>query len=76
LNFIKNYTLIACPLIHLTKKDKPFEIGPGQLKAIDLLKAAIVNSPALRPIDYKSEHPIILALNSCMNGVGCVILQL
>jgi hypothetical protein len=45
--FIKNYTLVARPLIQLTRKDEPFEIGPPQLAAIENLKAAIINSPAL-----------------------------
>jgi hypothetical protein len=74
--FIKNYTLIARPLIHLTRKDEPFEIGPPQLAAMDQLKSAVVNSPALRPIDYESDRPVILAVDSCMNGVGFILLQI
>jgi hypothetical protein len=74
--FIKNYTLVARPLIQLTKKDEPFEIGPTQLTAIEELKTAITNSPALRPIDYESDRPVILAVDSCMNGVGFILLQL
>ena len=74
--FIKNYTLIARPLIHLTRKDEPFEIGPPQLTAIEQLKSLIASSPALRPIDYESERPVILAVDSCMNGVGFILLQL
>lgn len=73
--FIKNYTLIARPLIHLTRKDEPFEIGPAQLTAIDQLKSLIASSPALRPIDYASDRPVILAVDSCMNGVGFILLQ-
>jgi hypothetical protein len=73
--FIKDYTLVARPLIQLTKKDEPFEIGPAQLAAIANLKSAVANSPALLPIDYDSDRPVILAVDSCMNGVGFILLQ-
>ena len=73
--FIKDYTIIARPLITLTRKGEPFEIGPDQLEAMDLLKEAIVTSPALRPLDYESEHPVILAVDSCANGVGYILSQ-
>ena len=74
--FIKGYTLIARPLIKLTRKEEPFEIGPDQLEAISKLKSAIVNSPALRPIDYESDRPVILAVDSCANGAGYILLQI
>ena len=70
--FIKNYTLIARPLIQLTRKDEPFAIGPEQLQAISTLKEAILTSPALRPIEYECDRPVILAVDSCMNGVGYI----
>jgi hypothetical protein len=74
--FIKDYTLIARPLIQLTRKDEPFAIGPEHLQAIATLKTAIANSPALKPIDYDSENPVILAVDSCMNGAGYIIFQI
>jgi hypothetical protein len=73
--FIKNYTLVARPLIQLTRKDAPFEIGPPQLESMRKLKAAILESPALRPIDYESDRPVILAVDSCANGVGYILFQ-
>lgn len=74
--FIKNYTLVARPLIHLTRKDETFEIGPEQLVAIANLKRAVANSPALRSIDYDTDRPVILAVDSCMNGAGYILLQI
>ena len=74
--FIKDYTLKARPLIQLTQKDKPFEIGDTQLQAFEDLKEAIANSPALLLIDYATDRPVILAVNSCANGVGFILLQL
>ena len=73
--FIKGYTLVACPLINLTRKDVPFEFGPSQLCAMELLKEAIVNSPALVPINYESDNPVILAVDSCANGTGYILFQ-
>ena len=73
--FIKGYTLVARPLIQLTRKDVPFEIGPPQIDAFERLKSLVLDSPALRPIDYESPQPVILAVDSCANGAGYVILQ-
>jgi hypothetical protein len=74
--FIKDYTLIARPLIQLTRKDAPFEIGPLQLEAMQRLKSEIAKSPALRPIDYDTDRPVYLAVDSCQNGAGYILLQL
>ena len=74
--FIRNYTLIARPLTQLTRKEEPFEIGPSQLEAMSLLKQAVLNSPALQPLDYECDRPVILAVDSCMNGAGYILLQI
>ena len=39
------------------------------------MKSLVLDSPALRPIDYESSQPVILAVDSCANGAGYVILQ-
>ena len=33
-------------------------------------------SPALRPLDYVTDRPVILAVDSCMNGAGYILLQI
>ena len=73
--FIRNYTLVARPLIQLTRKDALFAIGPDELRAIAMIKEAILDSPALLPIDYECNRPVILTVDSCMNGVGYILLQ-
>lgn len=73
--FIKGYTLIARPLIQLTRKDAEFEIGPSQLESIRRIKEAILSSPALRPIEYDCDREVILAVDSCANGVGYILFQ-
>ena len=74
-HFIKDYTLVARPLIRLTRKEETFFIGPEQLEAMDRLKDAIIHSTALRPIDYESDQPVILAVDSCANGAGYILAQ-
>lgn len=64
------------PLIQLTRKDFSFEIGPDQLNVTSQLKSAAANSPALRPINYGSDRPVILAVDSCMNGAGYILFQM
>lgn len=52
--FIRDFVHITQPLINLTRKDVPFEFEDKHREAMDLLKAAIINLPALRPINYES----------------------
>lgn len=51
-------------------------MGDDELAAFEELKLAVTNSPALRPIDYESDRPVILAVDSCMNGVGFILSQI
>ena len=74
-HFIKDYTLIARPLIRLTRKDAVFEFGPEQIEAVERLKHAIINSSALRPLDYESDRQVYLAVDSCANGAGYILSQ-
>jgi len=45
----------------LTRKNYPFVFGPEQIAAQEDLKQALLDSPALRPIDDSSSSPVILA---------------
>jgi hypothetical protein len=62
--FIQNFTKRAAALINLTHKDVPFEFGPEHITAQKDLKQALINSPAIRAIDYTSNTPIILSINT------------
>jgi hypothetical protein len=74
--FIKDYAKHAAPLQKLTRKDAPFEWELDQQRAMDFLKNAVVNSSAVRAIDYTSLHPVILAVDSCSIAVGFALFQL
>jgi Integrase zinc binding domain/RNase H-like domain found in reverse transcriptase len=73
--FIKNFSHRAAPLTELTKKDAPFVFGPEQIAAQNELKKALLESPALRPIDYKSPAPVVLAVDTSYLAIGAHLCQ-
>jgi hypothetical protein len=73
--FIRNFASRAHHLIKLTRKEAVFEFGEDQLAAMDDLKNALVNSPALRPIDYTSGASVILSVDTSYIAVGFLLAQ-
>ena len=73
--FIKDFAFIARPLTNLTRKNVEFDFNEECRTAMDQLKAAVIASPALKPIDYQAEEPVILAVDSSNRGYGYIILQ-
>ncbi len=73
--YVRNYSLLARPLVNLTHKGVEFFWGPDQEAAQEALKQEIINSPALCPINYKSEVAIILAVNTSTQAVRYAIFQ-
>jgi hypothetical protein len=73
--FILNFAKRANSLVHLTRKGVPFEFGPKQWAAQEDLKHALQTSPALRPINYSSDSPVILAVDTSSIAVGFYLCQ-
>jgi len=73
--FICDFSRIARPLINLTKKDTPFVFGAEQRKAMQILKDVVLSSPALKRLDYASEHEVILAVDTLNIAIGFILLQ-
>jgi hypothetical protein len=73
--FIASFTKCTNALVHLTCKDVPFEFGPAQVAAQADLKEALLNSPALRPINYNSDSLVILAVDTSQTAVGFYLCQ-
>ena len=73
--FIRNFAHRANPLTMLTRKNQPFVFGPKQIFAQDDLRQALIESPALRPIDYTSTSPVILAVNKSQIAIGFHLCQ-
>jgi hypothetical protein len=73
--FIRDFSRIARPLINLTKKDAPFVFGAEQHEAMQILKDAVLSSPALKHLDYESEREVILVVDTSNIAIGFILLQ-
>ena len=73
--FIRNFAHRANPLTMLTRKNQPFVFGPEQISAQDDLRQALIESPALRPIDYTSTSSVILAVDTSQIAIGFHLCQ-
>ena len=73
--FIKNFTHITHPLTLLTLKDMPFVFSPEQISTQEVLKAALLASPVLHHIDYTSNTPVVLGVNTSHFVVGYLLCQ-
>jgi hypothetical protein len=73
--FIASFAKCTNALVHLMRKDVPFEFGPVQVAAQANLKEALLNSPALWPINYNSDSPVILAVDTSQTTVGFYLCQ-
>ena len=71
--FVPNYSVIARPLIDLTKKATPFHWDPPQQKAFLTLKSHMCSQPVLKQPDY--DKPFFLATDASAYGVGAVLSQ-
>ena len=73
--FIRNFASRAHHLVKLTRKGTIWEFGEDQLAAMADLKEALINSPALRPIDYTSNASVILSVDTSYIAVGYLLAQ-
>jgi hypothetical protein len=73
--FIRNFAHRAHHLVKLTRKGAEWEFGKQQIEAMEDLKQALLTSPALRPIDYTSEAPVILSVDTSYIAVGYILSQ-
>src|ERR1700683_1721754 len=58
--FIHNFAHHAHFLTILMQKDYPFLFSPEQIAVQDDLKQGLLDSPALRPINYTFVSPVLL----------------
>jgi Integrase zinc binding domain/RNase H-like domain found in reverse transcriptase len=73
--FIKNFAHRAHHLVKLTRKGAEWEFGLRQQEAMADLKEALLQSPSLRPLDYKSEAAIILSVDTSSIAIGYLLSQ-
>ena len=73
--FIKNFAHRAHHLVKLTRKGAEWEFGQQQIDAMEDLKEALLSSPALCPINYQSEAPVILSVDTSYIAIGHLLSQ-
>jgi hypothetical protein len=73
--FIPDYAKRANALTHLTRKNVEFEWGEAQENAFEDLKEAITTAPVLKPLDYDSDLPVYLAVDSSPIAAGWLLSQ-
>jgi hypothetical protein len=73
--WIKGYSTIARPLVDLTRKGALFVWQDQHEQAMQVLKDAIIQSPALVSIDYSTDRAVYLSVDSSVRGVGWILAQ-
>ena len=73
--FIKDYAKLSRRLVNLTRKDAEWIFGEEEIETMNTMKKAVIDSPALRAIDYECGRPVILAVDSSYIAAGFVLLQ-
>jgi len=74
--WIPGYSKLVRPLTQLYHKDKEFVWEEPQQKAFDNIKQLITTASALQPINYNSDQPVILSVNSSQDAAGMILSQL
>jgi hypothetical protein len=74
--WIKGYSSVARPLTRLLKKDADFVWDNNCQSAMNSLKTAVCDSPALRPISYDSSREVIVTVDSSSIAVGFILAQI
>ena len=73
--WIKNYSELARPLIQLYRKNAVFEWTDACQQSFDTLKQLVSSAPALLPIDYTSDQPVVLQVDTSNIAVGMILSQ-
>jgi RNase H-like domain found in reverse transcriptase len=74
--WIKGFSELTRPLTELYKKGNEFKWGDKQMEAYNTLKKLVASAPALRPIDYESDLPVFLSVDTSYMAVGFILSQL
>jgi hypothetical protein len=75
-NWIQGYAELAKPLAELRYRNAEFEWTKHRQDTFNKLKEQISSTPALRPVDYSSDNPIILSVDTSNTAVGFILAQL
>ena len=73
--WIKDYSSRARPLTELIRHGTKFEWNERRQAAFEDLKEAITTAPVLKSLDYSSDNPIILSVDTSQTAVGFILGQ-
>jgi hypothetical protein len=73
--WIKGYSELCRPLTDLYRKGKEFIWEERQQAVFDELKSLVSSAPALRPIDYTSERPVVMSVDTSYIAAGFILSQ-
>ena len=74
--WIKNYSAIVRPLTELIRHTTEFVWDERRQQSFDILKKLVSTAPALCSIDYASNNPVILSVDSSKIAVGFILSQI
>ena len=71
--FVRNFSIVAAPISHLTAKDQPFIWTEECAKAFDVLRNAIADEAVLNHPEF--DQPFIIDSDASGVGLGAVLSQ-
>ena len=71
--FIRNFSLIASPMMNLLKKDVAFEWSKECQRSIDEPKRRLTTAPILTIPNDSSDF--VVYNDTSLRGMGCVLMQ-
>ena len=74
--WIPNYSKLVRPLTELYRLDVDFIWDERRQAAFDQIKQLVTSAPVLRSIDYNSENPVVLSVDSSVEATGMILSQL
>ena len=74
--WIKDYSHLARPLSQLLQKAEDYEWTQEQQEAFEVLKEKVASAPALQTINYDSENPVIISVDTSYIAIRMVLSQI
>jgi len=74
--WIPNYSKIVHPLTELYYIGKDFIWDQHYQEAFNYIKKLVASAPALHPINYTSDEPVVLLVDSSTDTAGMILSQL
>jgi len=74
--WIPNYSKLVQPLSELYREGYDFIWDQRRQCAFEEIKSLVSSAPVLKPIDYASDNPVVLSVDSSKEAVGFILSQL